>query len=117
MEQATNKALTVVKPYGETEIEAHAAKVGGRRNLKEIVVTTDDDYAFYYLVKKPSKSVMQAIVHYESKKDYDGIQKLAMGCVLEGDREAYEHDGGIYLELSEQIGRLVNKTQSEIKKL
>jgi hypothetical protein len=111
---------TVVHPFGETEIEAHAAKCGGRRNLREIPITTDDNEQFVYLVKKPTRAVMQALAEEENKgdkKNVTNIQKLMLGCVLEGDREAYEYDGAIYSQLLKSIGSLVKTAQSDIKKI
>lgn len=111
------KKLEVVRPFGDVEIEAHAAKVGGKRNLREVIVETDDGYAFHYLVKKPSRAVIQAIVQHEAKKDITAQQKVMLGCVLEGDREAYENDGGIYGSLIGKIGELTNKANADIKKI
>lgn len=111
----------VIKPYTEEQIIDHSGKCGGRRNLREIPITVDDgDYEFWYLVKKPSRAVLEAIASEESKKDKGSIttiQKLMMGCVLEGDKEAYEFDGAIYGQLIRQIGELVTQGKSEVKKL
>ncbi|GGA84677.1 hypothetical protein GCM10008015_26830 [Flavobacterium palustre] len=112
--------VTVIKPYTEEQIEAHAAKCGGRRNLREIPITTDSDEQFVYLVKKPSRAVMQAIAEEEQKKEKSNvttIQKLMLGCVLEGDKEAYEYDGAIYAQLLKAIGTLVQTAKSDVKKL
>ncbi len=116
-EKTEDKKLEVVRPFGDVEIEAHAAKVGGKRNLREVVVETDDGYAFHYLVKKPSRSVIQAVVQYEGKKDVTAQQKVMLGCVLEGDKEAYENDGSIYGELVGKIGELTRSAKADIKKI
>lgn len=107
---------TVVRPFGDAEIEAHSGKVGGKRNLFEIIVSTDDNYDFHYLVKKPSKSVVMAISEYAQKNDESSIQKLLYGCVLEGDMSAAENDGAIYGALLENINALSNSAKAEIKK-
>jgi|SRR5690625_88807 len=109
--------LEVVRPFGDAEIEAHAAKVGGKRNLREVIVETDDGYAFHYLVKKPSRAVIQAIVQHEGKKDVNAQQKVMLGCVLEGDKEAYENDGGVYGSLIGKIGELTQTAKADIKKI
>ena len=114
------KKLSVIKPYTEVQIDAHAAKCGGRRNLREIPVTTDNDEQFVYLVKKPSRSVMQAIAEENEKgdrKNITTIQNLMLGCVLEGDKEAYEFDGAIYTQLLKSISQLVKTAESDVKKL
>lgn len=109
--------LEVVRPYGESEIEAHAAKVNGRRNLRELSIVTDDGFEYRYLVKMPGRAVVNAIMQYESKKDFAGQQKVMLGCVLEGDKAAYEFDGRIYGELIVQIGEMANGVKGSIKKL
>lgn len=120
MEKKT-KAPQVIKPYDQDKIDQHAAKCGGSRNLREIVVDADQgEYEFWYLVKKPSKSVLRAIASEEAKKDKantDTIQNLMLGCVLEGDKEAYEHDGAIYTELLKKTGELIKTAKGDLKKL
>lgn len=111
---------TVIRPFTDEQIEAHAAKCGGRRNLREIPVTTDSDEQFVYLVKKPSRALMQALAEEGAKgdkKNITTIQKLMLGCVLEGDKDAYEHDGAIYTKLLKGIGGLVNTAKEEVKKI
>lgn len=111
----------VIRPFTDADIENHAGKVGGRRNLREISIDTDGgDYQFHYLVKKPSRGVLEAIASEEAKKNgvnVSTIQKLMLGCVLEGDAEAYEYDGGLYSELLRQIGNLIKETKGDIKKI
>lgn len=107
-----------IKPYGEAEIENHAPRVGGRHNLKEINIYLDDEeMKFSYLVKKPSRAVVQATGEAGSKKDQAKTQKIMIGCVLEGDKDAYEYDGSIYLRLIEEIGVLFEKAKSDIAKI
>lgn len=115
--QKVEQNITIVRPYCESDIEKYAGSVGGKRNLKEVIITTDDNYEFYYLVKKPSRNALQAITEYEAKKDTDAIQKLMIGCVLEGDKQAFEHDGGIYAQLLKHIGGLLHLAKGELKKL
>lgn len=106
-----------VRPYGDTEIQQHEAKVGGKRNLREIIIETDDEMAFHYLVKKPGRSVIQALALAEKKGDIDTQQKLIIGCVLEGDMEAVDQDGAVYGQLLEKIGQLLESAKGSIKKL
>ena len=123
MENQEENKIKVIKPYDDSVIAEHAAKCGGERNVIEIIIETDDYYQFHYLVKRPTKTVMQAIAEIsekpESKKlqtDVTNIQKLMLGCVLEGDRDAYEHDGLIYTQLLKRIGQLVNQSKESLKK-
>ena len=111
---------TVIRPFTEEQIEAYAAKCGGRRNLREIEVATDDNEKFVYLVKRPSRALLQALAEEEQKgekKSITTVQKLMLGCVLDGDKEAYEYDGAIYSELLKSIGSLVKSAKGDIKKL
>ena len=109
--------ITIVRPYDNEAIEAHSAKCGGKRNLREVVISTDDNEQFHYLIKKPSRAIMQAVADYEKKNDINKIQSLMLGCVLEGDKEAYEFDGSIYVKLLESISKLVHQNKEELKKL
>lgn len=111
-----------VRPYDDSAITAHAAKCGGERNVVEVAVYTDDLYKFMYLVKRPSKTVLQAIAEEKEKGDKKNdptaitkIQTLMIGCVLEGDREAYEHDGAIYSQLVKEIGKLTQQARGDLK--
>jgi hemin uptake protein HemP len=40
-----------------------------------------------------------------------------LGCVLEGDKEAYEHDGAIYSQLLTKVGELIKTAKGDLKKL
>lgn len=113
----TKEKKQIIKPYEQSHIDAHAAKCGGLRNLREAVIHSEDNEEFHYLIKKPSRAVMQAIASAEQKKDIEATQKLMLGCVLEGDKEAYEHDGAIYTQLLKSVGELVHGGKLELKKL
>jgi|GEM_PF-713973 len=119
-EQDENTEVKVLRPYTDEQVEEHAAKSGGRRNLREIAIDTDDGYQFVYLVKKPSKNLMQAIAAEESKKDKANVttlQNLMLGCVLEGDKDVYENDGAVYMQLVKNIGSLVKTAHGDLKKI
>lgn len=105
----------VIKPFADDKIEIHAAKVGGKQNLK-IVSIEVDDYEYIYLIKKPSRSIIQAIADYERKGNSSKVDDLLINCVLEGDKEAFEHDGSIYIALIGQIGNLITGVKIDIKK-
>lgn len=107
----------IVKPYNEEKVKEHEAKVGGKSNLREIVVTDDEGLEYHYLVKRPTRSVIQAITSANGKNDINGASKILMGCVLEGDMEAIENNGAMYLALVENITTLISGVKSEIKKL
>ena len=116
MDKEKEETFEVIRPFGDAEIEQHAAKVGGRRNLRETTIESDG-VVFHYLIKKPSRAVMQAVTDAEQRKNIGQVQKLMMGCVLEGDRDAFEYDGSIYIRLLESISKLVDTATADIKKL
>lgn len=122
-QEKTKKEIVpiVSRPFSETDIDAHAARVAGRRNLRVISILSDDgEYQFDYLIKKPSRSVMIAITDKKSKKegaDLNEVAKLLFGCVLEGDKEAYEHDAAIYEELINKVSELAKSAEGHLKKL
>lgn len=117
MDLKNTQKFEIVKPFSEAEIEQHAGKVAGKRNLREVSIKTDDGYEFVYLIKKPTRSVMEAITDKKKDNDLNGVAKLMLGCVLEGDREAYEHDGAIYEELLKAVAALISTAEGHLKKL
>lgn len=108
----------VIKPYTGEQLQAHALKCGGNRNLKELVLTPeDDDTEYVFLVKKPTRSMIQAITSANNRKDIDASAKILMGCVLEGDLELLEQDGAMYLAMVENLTGLMVGVKSELKKV
>lgn len=106
------------KPFSKEVIDEHALKVGGKQNLREITILCEDDEVEYvYLVKKPNRAVIKAITDAKDKKNLNGVADLMLGCVLEGDREAYDNDGAVYEELLTQIGGLITKARGQVKKV
>jgi hypothetical protein len=117
MSEKTETKEIIVKPYTAEAVAEHEGKVGGKSNLREIIVTDDEGYDFYYLVKRPTRSVIQAITASNGKNDINGASKILLGCVLEGDMNAIENNGAMYLALVENITTLISGVKSEIKKL
>lgn len=113
----TKKKESVQRNYTENEIIAHALKVGGRRNLREIIVEDDDGGKTAYLVRKPSRALMQAITAAGEKRDVTKSANLLIGCVLEGDMELLDSDGSVFVELTGRIAELAQQSKSEVKKL
>lgn len=118
-QQPAEVQYVVVKEWGDAQIQEHAAKAGSERLLKEVIITTDDGYKYHYLVKRPNRNVVNAIA---SKKqgdttDTEGITKLMLGLVLEGDRAMLEADAAISGELLKEIGGLMKAATGEIKKI
>lgn len=108
--------MNIVKPYSEVEINAHAAKVGGKQNLREIEISVDE-VQYTFLAKIPSRAVIQAISQANHKNDINAAAKLLIGCVLEGDMEVVENNGAVYMALVEQMTSLIGSAKANIKKL
>lgn len=111
-----------IKTYSE-ERKAELQAQYGERNVVETEIVTEDGYTFSYLVKRPSKAVIQAIAELEGKppaqktaKDTTSMQNLMEGCVLEGDKKAYEDDAAIFTTLMKFIGQLLHQATGNLKK-
>lgn len=111
------KKENIKRNYNQDQVLDHAAKYGGKRNLREIIAEDDEGEKTAYLVRKPSRNVVQAITAANEKKDINAATKLLMGCVLEGDRELLDNDGSVFVFVTEKIGALLNQTKGEVKKL
>jgi hypothetical protein len=107
--------VKIIKTYTDTQVLDHEAKVGGKRNLKEVIITDDEGTQYYYLVKRPTRSVVQASAEAMQKSDLKAQHKLTMGCVLEGDMEVIEQDGVMFSELLARVQMIGNSITSEIK--
>ena len=117
MKKTENK-LEVVKPFDDSVFESHAGKVGGKKNLRLVSIKLpEDELEYVYLIKKPSRATIQALGEAGKKKDQDKAQKLLLGCVLEGDKEAYDYDGSIYVALLDKISKIAEQTKSDVKKI
>lgn len=114
--------INEIKVYSDAEKQEFISKLG-ERNIVEVSVYTEDKYKFMYLVRRPSKSVIQAIAELENKpesqkqaKDITSIQNLMEGCVLAGDKQAYENDASIFTVLMKEIGGLLHQSKADLKK-
>lgn len=112
----------IIKPYTEERKKELQAQYG-ERNIVETEIVTEDGYTFGYLVKRPSKTVIQAITELEGKptaqktaKDITSITNLMEGCVLEGDKKAYEDDAAIFTQLMKSVGQLLHQATANLKK-
>lgn len=78
----------------------------------------DDNQSASFIIKTPSRKVLDLVAHHGVKKDVFASNKaLISNCVIEGDLELMESDGGIYTALLEQIQKLIKKKETEVKKL
>jgi hypothetical protein len=107
----------IIKPFTDETIAVHEAKVGGKRNLRLIELPDDDNNVYVYLVKRPTRSVIQAMTKAGSSNNTEAVAKVLLGCVLEGDVELLESDGSMYLSMIEMITSMVGGVKGEIKKI
>jgi hypothetical protein len=90
----------------------------GASNIFEAAVESTDGENHNYIIRTPSRTVMDATAELGSKKDYKGANKvLISNCVLAGDDQALENDGGIYGALLEELAKLQRKKTVAVKKL
>ena len=93
------------------EIKKLKAKHG--EGLQGVVITVDGQ-SHEFVIKKPSRNVIEAIAETTEISKQNDI--LLQNCVVHGDAAAYE-DGDVYLELIRHIGGLQGQAVSELKKL
>lgn len=106
---------TINKPYTDTDVADHEAKLGGKRNIKEVIVTDEDGVKFYYLVMRPTRIVLQAQAEAMKKGELAKQHKLSLGCVLAGDMAIIEQDGAMFSALLQSIQNIGAGVKSEIK--
>ena len=115
MERNLSMESKIIKPYTDSDISEHEAKVGGKRNLKEVIIKDDEGTQYCYLVKRPTRAIVQASAEAMQKNDLKAQYKLTMGCVLAGDMEVIEQDGVMFSELLARIQLIGKGITSEIK--
>jgi len=73
-----------------------------------------------FVVCKPTRNVLSAIIDYGKKEDVENVNKLLIAnCVLGGDMEYLSEKGDtqIYLSMIEVLGKLLRPRVSKSKKL
>lgn len=80
----------------------------------QLVVITVDGVSHEFVIKKPSRNVIEAITETTELSKQNDI--LLKNCVVSGD-EAAQEDGDVYLELLRRIGELQGQATSKLKKL
>lgn len=86
---------------------------------EESIPLTDDPNSAVakFVVCKPTRNVLSAIVEYGKKDDVDTVNKLLItNCVLGGDMQHLE-DTKIYLSMLEVLGKLLQPRPAKSKKL
>lgn len=89
----------------------------GKSRIMDLQIEIDDDRIYNFVVRKPDRSIIKAIGNYAAKNDVEKVNEvLIKNCVLGGDMEALEKDGGVYLKVLENVNLLNQKAKSTLKK-
>ena len=114
------------KPYTQEQLEDFKLKYP--KVVRELVVypagtefdkegNTDEEPA-YFIIKKPSKSLVHLISSKEYKDNADKTNEaIIANCVLAGDMELLENDASVYTGVIEQLAGLITASKVELKKV
>lgn len=114
------------KPYTQTELEDFKLKYP--KVVRELVVYPSgtnfdkegnaDEEPAYFIIRKPSKSLVSLINSKEYKGNDDKINEtIITNCVLSGDMELLENDASVYTGVLEQLANLISASKAELKKV
>lgn len=95
------------------EIKNLKAKHG--KDLRLCSVTTQNGETFAFVLKKPTRGVIQAVsgVGDDTTKASD---LMIENCVIAGDKDALE-DGEVFVAVLEEVGNLFGAATTSVKKL
>lgn len=96
------------------EIKKLKAKHGD--NLTLCNVTTQAGASFEFILKKPSRAVIQAVsaVGNDTTKASD---LMIENCVIDGDTKALDDDGEVFVAVLEEVGNMFGAATTSTKKL
>lgn len=93
----------------------------GANSLREVsikVLEEESEEVSRFVLRKPGRSVMEAVAVAGAKNDIAGSNKILIAnCVLGGDMAALENDAAVFLAVLDEIRQLVSKTDTTVKKL
>ena len=79
---------------------------------------SEGEIAARFILKKPTRWIMDAVASSGLKKDVIASNKvLIANCVLGGDMDLLEQDGGIYSALLRDINKQITFYEGDLKKL
>lgn len=89
----------------------------GKKRIIQIELETEEG-VLTYVLRKPNRSVMEAVALAGEKKDIKLANKIFIeNCVLGGDMEAIDQDGDVYLTVLGEIAALTNQKNIKVKKI
>ena len=86
----------------------------GEKNLRLATATDSDGEEFQFVLKKPSRAIVQALNACQGNEE-KAEKILIKNCIVEGDMEALD-DAEVYIGILEQCGKLFKKANVELKK-
>lgn len=90
----------------------------GTDSLSEVSINLGEGKAAKFIIRKPNRSVMDAVAQHGITKNVTAANKVMINsCVLGGDMESLERDGGVYTALLKEIESTLERYDSEVKKL
>ena len=113
------------KPYTQEQLEDFKLKYP--KVVRELVVYpsgtnfdkegNSDEEPAYFIIKKPSKSLVSLVNSKEYKGNDDKINDaIIKNCVLAGDMELLENDASIYTGVLDILANLLSASKAELKK-
>lgn len=106
------------KSYSELTPEDIQNLKAIHKNISSVTIKGDDDQVANFIIKTPSSMVLDLVGHHGMKKDLLASNKaLISNCVVAGDIDMMEADGGIYAALLKEINKLVKSKEVTVKKL
>jgi hypothetical protein len=110
----STKLLNITPVTPEVELELKAKH--GEKRLRRQTVTTAEGEAVVFIIKKPTRTVIQAVG--AMKNDTDAANRLLIAnCVLAGDADSFENDGEVYGAVMRAIGLLMKASETKLEKL
>lgn len=71
-----------------------------------------------FIARRPSRTVMDLLSKYGAEKDTIAASKcIVSNCILGGDMEVLENDGGVYTEVLFKLRNLFETTEVELKNI
>jgi len=90
----------------------------GADSLSEVTVVTGEDKSARFVIRKPNRSLMDAVAQHGISKNVTAANKVMINsCVLGGDMDDMERDGGVYTALLKEIESTLERYDSTVKKL
>lgn len=86
--------------------------------IAEVEIKGDAGQCARFIIKTPTRTVLDLVGQHGVKNDVFASNKVIISnCVLGGDMDMMEADGGVYAALLTEINRLIKTKEVKVKKL